>query len=178
MRQRRNPEQPIGESSPEDLAGLVADYCGLLREAAFMVGILCEAPSDERHEEFAALMDVEAESRATYEALLVVLASGSDTSQLRALTALLHAMFEEFLHVGGTLRAWRAQHLPSRVVERWSAAEDSTRSLVRSWEKTRDPLVVAGALREIQLEALAIDEYMMAAAIEADRSPTVRQTAS
>ena len=143
-----------------------------------MVGLLCEAPFDQRHEEFEALIDVEAESRATYEALLVALSGGSDTSQLRGLTALLHAMFGEFLHVGGTLRAWHAQDLPPRVVERWGAAEDCTRSLVGSWERTHDPLVVAESLRTIQSAVIAIDDYMTAAAIDADRGPTVRQTAS
>lgn len=171
MRVRGYLERLIGESSPDDLAGLVADYCGLLREAAFVVGVLCEAPFDQRDEEFNALIDVEAESRATYEALLVALSSGSDTQQLRDLTALLHAMFKEFLHVGATLRAWNAQQLPSRVVRRWGAAEDSTWSLVRSWENTRDPLVVAAALRAIQLEVLAIDEYMTVAVNDARQSP-------
>lgn len=143
--------------------GLVADYCGLLNEAAVMLATLADAPADERADEFDALVGVRAESRSTYADLVHALSEAAahgvaaDLSTQRETAAAVRALLDRIVETGTVLAAWNADSVPGEVRKRCRQLEAASTSLARRCGAHDGPTAVAHSLAVVQrgIEAVA-----------------------
>ncbi len=144
---------------------MIADYCGFLREAAFILTMLCESPPDERRDVFETLVGVESESSATYVVLVHALADSSGTrtpwhGEAGRLTASLHACFESLVRSGATLLDVTTNENAADIRRRCSRIQEATRMLDRSWHESQEPLRTEQLLRSIEGDVSALNRSL------------------
>lgn len=134
--------------------GIIADYCGFLREAAFVFTGLCQAPAAQRRDEFDTLVGVESDSSVTYVALLHTVADSADREWSLAtgqLTRSLNATLGALVHAGATVLASGEGELPAPVLRHCRRIEKGTWAVDRSWQERRDPMDTERLLRSLHL---------------------------
>lgn len=147
----------------ERTVGIVADYCGFLREAAFVFSQLCKGPTVERREEFETLVGVEADSSVTYVALLHAVAYTSDQRWSREagrLTRSLHATLGALVQAGATMLSSTVPERSPSVLRQCRQIEEATWAVDRSWQERRELPLTEKLLRSVQLEIIAWDRSL------------------
>ena len=154
------------QSSPDERAvGLIADYCGFLREAAFVLTMLSESPPAERRDMFDTLVGVESESSATYVVLSHALADSSAPQtrwhgEAGHLTESLHACFEALVNSGATLLDVTATENAPDIRRQCDRIQDATQTLGRSWHESQEPLRTERLLRSIEGDVSALNRSL------------------
>lgn len=155
---------------PDVVVGLLADYCGMLREAAYVLTGLADAPPARRREDFDALVGVHAESQAVRCALSNAVPEMSSERAdpwrgiVQELTGAVQALFDELVGIGSAIDGWPGP-LPAEVFDHCRLVESTSKALERAWQEQHDPVAVERHLWSVRLGVAAVEQALDGASL-------------